>query len=862
MKQHLRKSSPPSNSQTSKIRLNLHPAELDIPQKTTDTKVMEQPPLFTRFKNRIQLFLDRHQVNKQLLITLALLLLLPFTIGAALTVQNLKQKAAEYSHAYIISFTDASGNPLPDKISDPNVYLQIRIPPDWKLPTQSRKNSVIQQAYAQDALPAGICAAPDGRTCTQESCGGETNVGNCTLGCPLGYTWCRGGFCVGSCPAPTQPPAQPTATPASACIRGKFYADSCARCATDGSFLGTPGSDFGDDPAGSPIWCACAKTHKPEYYQQYCGTSSPTSMLSPTPTAIPMQVSPQPTESIQSPTPGINILKEIRIENMDDYARTVGNTFSATSNFEAYINKPIPWRLEELKPNETEARRFTRITLTGTMNSVGASATITLSRPIISPTPSTVSNEYLVDVFIAKSFKRPNEVEQWLKKIIDSYINSKFQEAGIKWRVKVDKTIFIDIDDDSSICERAGGKGVNFYTCTFDDNKIHVFVAAKDIGTFSSLPFKILISLPNFPGTSFPLWKDENALTHEFGHTMGLPDYGSQSVSAENNEVVPIGFIGSINDIMNVPSSGFFSELSAKISNAANLPIDTSIHWRKLTPKQTILKIVDDADSPIIGAKIEVFPQVLQWQNFSIYPLLKIPNVVSFEGTTNEKGEFSLGNEDNLLRHKKIQNAIKGSTALLRITYQDKVRYMSVDVSTLNGLYFYRGAIETGTIKRSFSSLWSTQTRTQSVNPLLSPELKQYQIKHFYEELKGGKEEQKMLDHPLQQHLQQEQGNNQQATSSTPILTASPQLSKSPPCYGKYGNNTFGYGDIDGDGVLTQTDYDLIRTAYNGAISLTPEQQARAHLDGQTVLTSGDVGLLGEYLGGKITTFPVCSKAN
>lgn len=91
----------------------------------------------------------------------------------------------------------------------------------------------------------------------------------------------------------------------------------------------------------------------------------------------------------------------------------------------------------------------------------------------------------------------------------------------------------------------------------------------------------------------------------------------------------------------------------------------------------------------------------------------------------------------------------------------------------------------------------------------------------------------------------------------TPVLTGKP-----PPCFGKFNNNVFGYGDIDGDGVLTQKDYDLLRTAFNGSTSLTADQQARAYIDGKNVFSAADVGLLGEYLGDKRTTFPVCSKGN
>ncbi|QQG40859.1 MAG: hypothetical protein HYV37_00865 [Candidatus Levyibacteriota bacterium] len=148
---------------------------------------------------RFKFFLEANPDKKRLFIILAITFILPVTIGAALTVQNLTQKASSND---VIKIVDATGIPI-SQTSDPVVYLQIALPSTWQLPTQSRNNNIIKNAYAQEPLPSGICAAPNGKTCTQEQCNGD--VGNCQSWCPEGFTWCRGGLCVGSCniPPPT-----------------------------------------------------------------------------------------------------------------------------------------------------------------------------------------------------------------------------------------------------------------------------------------------------------------------------------------------------------------------------------------------------------------------------------------------------------------------------------------------------------------------------------------------------------------------------------------------------------------------------------------------------------------------------------
>ena len=73
---------------------------------------------------------------------------------------------------------------------------------------------------------------------------------------------------------------------------------------------------------------------------------------------------------------------------------------------------------------------------------------------------------------------------------------------------------------------------------------------------------------------------------------------------------------------------------------------------------------------------------------------------------------------------------------------------------------------------------------------------------------------------------------------------------KSPPCDS--------YGDVDGDGLVTSADVQLVLQHIAGAITLEPWQQERADVNGDGVIDSADVQLLQQYIVGTTDTFPVC----
>ena len=74
---------------------------------------------------------------------------------------------------------------------------------------------------------------------------------------------------------------------------------------------------------------------------------------------------------------------------------------------------------------------------------------------------------------------------------------------------------------------------------------------------------------------------------------------------------------------------------------------------------------------------------------------------------------------------------------------------------------------------------------------------------------------------------------------------------RKPPC----GN----YGDVDGDGYVTENDTTMVAEYANGDIILTDEQLARADVNNDGRVDVMDAMMIGQFAKGIIDTFPVCS---
>jgi len=68
------------------------------------------------------------------------------------------------------------------------------------------------------------------------------------------------------------------------------------------------------------------------------------------------------------------------------------------------------------------------------------------------------------------------------------------------------------------------------------------------------------------------------------------------------------------------------------------------------------------------------------------------------------------------------------------------------------------------------------------------------------------------------------------------------------------------YGDVNGDGVVTNDDANLISNYVIGNTTFTSEQKLRADVDQNGTVTSVDAMFISQYVEGTRTTFPACSK--
>lgn len=109
---------------------------------------------------------DRRSLS--ILVVIVFLITLPLVVLLALQAQNLRQRAGQSD---VVRFTDVNGVPLSQTVTDPNIYLYITLPSDWKVEEQSSKTPFVQQTYAQSS-----CVQQRREGCT----GGDV------------YCWCLG----------------------------------------------------------------------------------------------------------------------------------------------------------------------------------------------------------------------------------------------------------------------------------------------------------------------------------------------------------------------------------------------------------------------------------------------------------------------------------------------------------------------------------------------------------------------------------------------------------------------------------------------------------------------------------------------
>lgn len=114
------------------------------------------------FIGRVKSFWETHPEKRALLTTLFLLVALPLLVLAAVTVQNIRQRASAP-----IEILHVSGNQI-SKTSDTDVLVKINLPSDWRLPEgalgrNSSNKDVVRKAYAQSTgAVSGFVRYPSG----------------------------------------------------------------------------------------------------------------------------------------------------------------------------------------------------------------------------------------------------------------------------------------------------------------------------------------------------------------------------------------------------------------------------------------------------------------------------------------------------------------------------------------------------------------------------------------------------------------------------------------------------------------------------------------------------------------------------
>lgn len=873
----------------------------------------------TGFIDRIKLFFAQHQEKKKLFITLFLLLIIPLTVGAALTIQNLRQRAAPSD---AVRFVDTTGGTIATTETQ-DVSLMITLPSDWTraMNKPSKQNmSLLPQAYAQTSgvvsgfvryssgggpggvkvyvfaggqyfqdttinggyfafsapegaqdvyvdaltLPSGVSVTSSNpvRVTVVQSGGAQANF---TVSIPSTPTPTPTRVPTPS-PTPTKPPSQPMDTPTptssqplsiiscqvnkteqgaymmtitfSKPARGKLVevgiADNSNVGQTDFARVTSwtnvvAGATVSDDQTTQMVplnqTTNIEVTFSPGFHlvkllirnvlDQPCGGITIGPAAQPTPTVTPI-----PTTG-ESTAPPKRVLQSITIENKDTDGGSKGdNPRTITANFKDILNKPVKWKLNELREDQSEAIRNVVVTFSDGVNAIPYTATITLARPrfelqSVSPTPSptATSNEFLVDIIVHESVENQEEAATWAKNAIDTFINSEFVQAGIKHRVRTDKIIK---NFDGERCPQStryaplpGDLG-KIAKCRPDKaDKIRVWLYDP------SLVFAAIgnsgYAIPDFASAwvSFPNSSLENMyLLHEIGHVFKLPDYYIDRIFGHvyppKNQVVPLGIEPYIKDIMTLDfDNQHFSKTSSDFANTvtslpANYLSGSGIPWfATYAPKYIFLKITDDNNMPLRNVRVEVFAQ----EPGDLGPI--IPNKVTFSGFTDGSGQFELGDRNKLFN-------IKGFAALLRITKDDQVRYTAITSSYLNHLYF-QGEREEAIITRPFSSLVAYDPNKTTVLSLGKTVL--YGDGRTGTEPPLSENQKRFIEQDSLAHKKLDQYLYNQTTTAVPTLpagfTPDALYTKMIECFGKtvVANASCQSADLTGNGKVDGEDY-------------------------------------------------------
>jgi len=310
---------------------------------------------------KLKAFIAANPQRAKFIGVIALTVIIPLTVLAALTIQNLKQHAGGGT---MVSISDKNRNTI-FSTPDTNVFVDINLnsDPNWMIPGPGVGiNNLITKAYAAvtcdefgnctddsaaPAEPATSCTKT-GNTCTDIN---GAHQDTCILNNATEYFCGSQNLCVTatfSCPAGTVCTLNPATT----------HVD----CVNSASVISATPIPLRETPA--PL--KATPTPARGYH-------------TPIPTSIP----------ISSPPHTPNVLRAVYIENKDTDGSTGGSApVKIPVNNISDIDH-IPWRLNDLLPGQTQAPRTVQVTLIGD-SSISAFATVINLNPDNVPVSFTV----------------------------------------------------------------------------------------------------------------------------------------------------------------------------------------------------------------------------------------------------------------------------------------------------------------------------------------------------------------------------------------------------------------------------------------------------------------------------------------